>query len=136
MFCFHLVYLLSTSADAPLFVPVPWSVGTSKYPIISEPFRLTCPLKGNPPATYSWRKFKSLDMAEPLEVTADLTFTNDGQTWHVESYSPQDNGLYACYASNSLGMTEYHNPAVFFLSATGTQSLIYMLLTLAYLERL
>lgn len=75
-------------------------------------------------------------MTEPLELTADLIFTDDRNTWHVESYSQDHNGLYACYASNSLGMAEYHNPAVFFLSATGIQSLVCMLLTLIYLERL
>jgi len=58
-------------------------------------------------------------MTTPVELTSDLNFTDDGRTWHVESYSLQDNGMYVCYASNYLGSTQYSDSGLFFLSATG-----------------
>ena len=61
-------------------------------------------------------------MANSVELTSDLNFTDDGRTWHVESYSLQDNGMYVCYASNLLGSAEYRDSGVFFLSATGIHS--------------
>ena len=118
IFILH-VSRLSFSA-APTAGPLVWPMGYPIQPIFGERFGLRCPLEANTPPVYWWKKFATLDMAEPVNLTDELTFTEDGRTWRVNSYTEEYNGMYVCYASNSLGVAEYVNVGLFYLHTDST----------------
>ena len=100
---------------APTVGPLEWLSGYPIQPIFGERFGLRCPLEANPTPEYWWKKFATLDMAEPVNLTDDVTITEDQRVLMVNSYTEEHNGMYVCYASNSLGVVEYVNVGLFYL---------------------
>ena len=99
-------------------MPLGWMPGFNRWSVYGEPFHLTCPLKGNPPPVYHWKKYSFPDLTKPINLTDDLSFTEDSCEWSVAFYEEQHNGMYVCYAENALGAAEYVNTGVFYLYAT------------------
>lgn len=107
-------------ADPPVRVPLMWSEGYSSHPIFKLPYKLTCPLEGNPPATYRWERY-TVDLSEQLELPDNLhfEFNDSGRSWEVDELEEKHNGVYMCYASNSLGTAKYWSIANFWIHVSG-----------------
>eukprot|EP00731_Ephydatia_muelleri_P019847 Em0012g672a len=102
----------------PVEVPLVWSPGYSSVPVVGQPFGLTCPLEGNPPLTYTWERYPTIDrQSPPLPLPPTLTFGAGGHSWEVDSFSAQENGFYVCKGSNALGSHSYVNVRHFYLNA-------------------
>lgn len=101
--------------DSPMEVPTKWPMGTSKWPLLGNPFTLECPLAANPPANYSWRKYASLNRNKEIVLSDQVVFSKNGKVWHISSYSENENGVYECRASNQLGAEVYSDDILFFL---------------------
>ena len=79
------------------------------YPIYSQDLVMSCPLEGNPPASYQWYFEKSLgdgrlDDAMLIQPNNNLNITllNNNRTLFIE-FEEEHNGHYICSAKNSLG---------------------------------
>lgn len=84
--------------------------------MLGEPFTLTCPLEGSPPAVYWWERYRDIHMREQVSLPSDLIFGDDGRSWSVQSFEMRHQGMYICSASNSMGVEKYVNTALFYLS--------------------
>ena len=103
--------------DSPRIVETEWPAGSSKWPVYGEALIRICPLESNPPAQYSWRRYRydSIDSVE-LNISTDVRFTESGRRMEIIAYQPElHNGLYVCYASNALGSEEYCDTNLFYL---------------------
>ena len=83
------------------------------YPIYSQDLVMSCPLEGNPPASYQWYFEKSLgnsklDDGVQIQPNNDLNITllNNNRTLFIE-FKEEHNGHYICCAKNSLGNMTY-----------------------------
>lgn len=101
--------------DPPREDTIEWPTGMSRWPVFGNPFMLECPLVSNPPATYTWRKYRTLDREEEIDFSDDVMFSRQGKSWQVGSYSKNDSGVYTCTASNQLGTEVYSDDTLFFL---------------------
>ena len=84
---------------------------------------MKCPLEGNPPISYHWERYKTIDMTEPANFSSDVQFMENGRSWYVEVYSEAHNGMYVCQAENEAGNEQFVDTTNFFLSTSGRQSL-------------
>ena len=110
-----ITYLRYPFSVAPIAGPLVWLSGYPIQPIFGERFALRCPLEANPTPVYRWKKFATVDTAEPVNLTEGVTFAEDGRVLMVDSYSEEYNGMYVCFASNSLGVAQYVNVGLFYL---------------------
>ena len=114
------------SPGPPVEVPLVWSPGYSSVPVVGQPFGLTCPLEGNPPLTYTWERYPTIDrQSPPLPLPPTLTFGEGGHSWEVDSFSAQENGFYVCKGSNALGNHSYVNVRHFYLNADSRSHPLY-----------
>ena len=78
---------------------------------------MSCPLVGNPPASYQWYFEKLQDDGSysdraPIQPanSLNITFLNNNQTLFGQ-FIEERNGYYSCYAENFLGNeTMYFSP--------------------------
>ena len=71
---------------------------------------MSCPLKGNPPASYQWYFKKSPDddlvlMQSPSSL--NITLLNNDRTLYFEELKEEHDGYYVCSAKNFLGSKTY-----------------------------
>ena len=79
---------------------------TTLYPYYNQRFVMSCPLKGNPSASYQWyfKKFRDNDlvlMQSPKNF--NITILNNNRTLYFEELKEEHNGYYVCSAKNFLG---------------------------------
>ena len=102
--------------DSPRIVDTKWPAGSSKWPVYDESLIRICPLKSNPPAQYSWRRYYDIIDFVETNISMDVRFTEKGRQMEIPAYQPElHNGLYVCYASNALGSKEYFDASLFYL---------------------
>lgn len=105
------------SIDAPIEVNTADNTNAIK-PVVNQPFTLTCPLEANPPATYSWFKYHTLDrIAAAPDFSDNMCFSFNKRQWSVDWYQSHHNGLYVCHAYNTLGNGSYSHDTLFYLQA-------------------
>ena len=74
---------------------------------------ISCPLEGNPPASYQWYFKKSLDNGSQsddrilIKQNNYLKLLNNNRTLYFEEFKEENNGRYICTAKNSLGNRTY-----------------------------
>ena len=71
---------------------------------------MSCPLDGNPPASYQWYLEKTLEdgsysdsvPVQPSRFSKVILLNND-RTLFFWEFKEEHNGFYSCYAENFLG---------------------------------
>ena len=87
---------------------------TPLHPSYGQHLVMSCPLEGNPTATYQWYFEKSLDYGEyedgvQIQPNSNLNITliyNSRILYFVE-FKEEHNGHYICNAKNFLGNKNY-----------------------------
>ena len=82
-----------------------------QFPDYGEELVISCPLEGNPPASYKWNFEKALeggsysDVSVPIQPGSyrNITLLNNNRTLYFEEFNEEHNGYYSCYAENFLG---------------------------------
>ena len=71
---------------------------------------MSCPLEGNPPASYQWYFEKALEDglyidSVPIQPNrhSNIILLNNDRTLFFEEFKEEHNGNYSCYAENFLG---------------------------------
>ena len=80
------------------------------FPDHGEELVISCPLEGNPPASYQWYFEKALENGSysdsvPIQPGSyrNITLLNNNQTLFFSEIKEEHNGRYTCNAENSLG---------------------------------
>ena len=101
-------YVVSPRLRSSIFNHGQWLV--PQYPSYGESVVMSCPLEGNPPASYQWYFEKSYDngshsQREPIQPGnyLNITLLNNNQTLFFSEIKEEHNGRYTCNAENSLG---------------------------------
>ena len=108
--------------DSPQLIRSPINNGqwiSPLYPTYSQDIVMSCPLEGNPPASYQWYFEKLLDNGDTNDRVLiqpnnylNITLLNNNRTLYFE-FKEEHNGYYVCSAKNSLGnMTHSSFPSV------------------------
>ena len=86
-----------------------------QYPSYGQEIVISCPLEGNPPASYQWYYAMELDdCSESKNRSAihpgnyfNITILNNNQTLFFREFNENHNGCYICNAKNFLGNKTY-----------------------------
>ena len=89
---------------------------TPLLPSYGQEVVISCPLEGNPPASYQWY-FKVYDYSDAVVIqpynNLNITLLNNNQTLYFEEFKEEHNGKYICNAVNLLGNKTYtHFPRI------------------------
>ena len=104
--------------------PGQWVIPSEHY--YGQPVVMSCPLEGNPSASYQWYFEKRLDCEEYVggvliycynkyddgvliqpNNTLNITLLNSDRTLFFEGLHEEHNGRYTCSAKNLLGSKNY-----------------------------
>ena len=79
---------------------------TPLHPTSGQKVVISCPLEGNPPASYRWY-FKALDHNDRVLIqpgnNLNIRLLNKNRTLYFERFEEHHNGNYICNAENFLG---------------------------------
>ena len=70
---------------------------------------ISCPLEGNPPASYQWylNPTSSNELILIKDRQNNTRLLNNNRTLYVETFEEMHNGRYICSAKNILGHSNY-----------------------------
>lgn len=89
------------------------------HPSYGQEVVISCPLEGNPPASYQWYLERSNDISTNGSIAIhahsylNITLLNNNRTLYFSEFKEEHNGTYICHAENFLAKTTYsHFPSV------------------------
>ena len=110
---FSEIYFIIHLVSPQIIQPINYNFGrwiSPLYPLYSQHLVMSCPLEGNPSASYQWYLNKSINYDVVLiqpQNNLNIKFLNNNRTLYFEEFNEEHNGRYVCSAKNSFGSRAY-----------------------------